>query len=339
MLRALLPTCSIVILLLVGLSPTALAQWLKVEHEAAALPGVAGLSENVVIYGAGDRPRGDEPETVEYLYDDGAGNTNQGPPSTFDPDMLWGNYFLTEEGGEVITHISVAFGPTFPSLKAGPVTFWLLDDPDMDFDPQNATSLTSVEGTPDVFGNTFFTVEIPPTEVSGAFFVGASAQLLGGQDRPARVDTNARADRSWFFYAPDISAVIDDLASAPFGTRMDNQQFVILPGAFMIRAVGRPAAATSSAPEAGSEGFRVDQNHPNPFAGQTSITFAVPRAERVSLSVYDLTGRRVATLVDQELEAGIHTARWNASGVASGVYVYRIQAGSFQQTLRALVVR
>jgi hypothetical protein len=177
---------------------------------------------------------------VVYSLDDGDGDTNQGPPSTFDPDMLWGNYYLTTPGAEVIERINVAFGPTGPSVAAGPVTFWLLDDPDMDFDPRNATALASVQATPDVFNDTFFSVAIPPTRVSGAFFVGASARLLGGVDRPARVDTGAAGDRSWFFYAPDIAAVIDDLASAPFGTRMDNPQFVVLPGAFMIRATGQP---------------------------------------------------------------------------------------------------
>lgn len=175
-----------------------------------------------------------------YSHDDGDGDTNQGPPSSFDPDMLWGNYYLTAPGAEVIERIWVAFGPTGPSVAAGPVTFWLLDDPDMDFDPRNATALASVQATPDVFNDSFFSVAIAPTRVSGAFFIGASARLLGGVDRPARVDTNAAGDRSWFFYAPDIAAVIDNLASAPFGTRMDNPQFVIFPGAFMVRATGQP---------------------------------------------------------------------------------------------------
>lgn len=178
------------------------------------------------------------PASILYRYDDGDGNTNQGPPSSFDPDMLWGNYYLVEPGGDVITEISVAFGPTFPSLANGPVTFWLLEDADMDFDPRNAVSRISVTATPDVFNDNFFTVQIPPTSVTGAFFVAASAKLLGGQDKPARVDTNAAGDKSWFFYAPEIADVIDDLASAPFGTRMDNPQYVIFPGAFMIRALG-----------------------------------------------------------------------------------------------------
>ena len=180
-------------------------------------------------------------EMIEYAYDDGDGDNNIGPPSSFDPDMLWGNYYLAQPGGELITRISVAFGPTFPSLANGPVTFWLLQDPDADFDPGNAFAIASVQGTPDVFNDTYFNVELPPTWVQGGFFVAASAKLLGGEDRPARSDSSDPGDKSWFYYAPDIAATIDDLASAPFGTRMDNTQFVPFPGAFMIRATGESA--------------------------------------------------------------------------------------------------
>lgn len=172
---------------------------------------------------------------VTYLRDDGSANTNQGPPGSFNPDMLWGNYFITEVGGVVITQISVAFGPTFPSLANGPVTFWLLNDADADGDPRNARLLVSTDATPDVSGNTFFNVAIPPTRVSGAFFVGASAKLIGGADRPARVDTSSPGDNSWFFYAPDIATVINNLASAPFGSQ-NIAPTNPLPGAFMVRA-------------------------------------------------------------------------------------------------------
>lgn len=179
----------------------------------------------------------EEVATVEYAYDDGNGDTNQGPPSSFDPDMLWGNYYLTQPGGEVISQISVAFGPTFPSLADGPVTFWLLEDADADFDPQNAHAVAQVQATPDVFNDEFYTVNIPPRFVHGAFFVGASAKLKGGQDRPARVDRDVSGENSWFFYAPEIADVIDDLASAPFGSQ-NMPPTVPLSGAFMVRATG-----------------------------------------------------------------------------------------------------
>jgi len=177
----------------------------------------------------------------EYVLDDGDGDGNIGPPSTFSPDMLWGNYFTAQPGGQFITKISVAFGPTFPSLSAdNPVTFWLLEDEDGDGDPRNAYAVASVQGVPDVFNDNYFSVDIPPTWVDHGFFVGASAKLAGGQDRPARIDGNGPPTAAWFFYAPDVAATIDDLATAPYGTPV-SAAGLLTPGVFMIRATGQDA--------------------------------------------------------------------------------------------------
>lgn len=275
---------------------------------------------------------------VDYAYDDGSASVNIGPPSSFDPDMLWGNYYLTEPGGEVLTEVSVAFGGTFPSLANGPVTFWVLDDPDADGDPRNATALMSVQATPDIFGNTYFSVPIPETTVSGAFFVGASALLAGGQDRPARVDTDARADRSWFFYAPDIAATIDDLASAPFGARMDSLQVVPFPGAFMVRATGQPIS-TDTAPAPEASGARLTLAGPHPVATSTSLRLHLGDASEVSLVVTDALGRRVARLADGAFARGEHRLTWDASGLAPGFYVAHLRAGDAVHSLRLIVAR
>lgn len=260
--------------------------------------------------------------TFEYAYDDGAANVNIGPPSTFDPDMLWGNYYYTDPSGEIITEIAVAFGSTFPSLDV--VTFWLLDDPDADGDPQNATSLVSVEATPDVFGNTFFSVSIPPTAVGGAFFVGASALLEGGADRPARVDVDARADRSWFFYAPDISEVIDDLASAPFGTRMDDPKNVPFPGAFMIRAIGEPSTSNTESSNLPNH-VSLSGPYPNPTTHSTSLGLSVREHTAVVVEVFDALGQRVGVLHEGTLVPGEYTFNTGAWHLASGIYLIRIQ--------------
>lgn len=273
-------------------------------------------------------------DAVEYAYDDGAANVNIGPPSSFDPDMLWGNYYFTETGGEVITEIAVAFGGTFPS--GGPVTFWLLDDPDADGDPRNATALTSVQATPDVSGNTFFRVPIAPTRVSEAFFVGASAMLAGGQDRPARVDTGARADRSWFFYDPDISNVIDDLASAAFGTRMDDGTNVPFPGAFMVRATGEPfSTAAEGEPVAGFLRLGIA---PNPVVGASRVAFHLALPGPVRVEVLDGLGRLVATVHDGDLGAGGKSLALPA-GLAAGVYLVRARTEAGVETVRFVVGR
>ena len=72
--------------------------------------------------------------------------------------------------------------------------------------------------------------------------------------------------------------------------------------------------------------FALRQNYPNPFNPSTTIRYELPRASNVKLSVYDMLGRQVRTLVDQVQEAGIHSTTFNVTGLASGVYVYRLEA-------------
>lgn len=85
--------------------------------------------------------------------------------------------------------------------------------------------------------------------------------------------------------------------------------------------------------------FDLQPNYPNPFTEVTTIAFEIPRTEHVTIEVIDLTGRRVAVLVDEQLEAARHEITWNANGLASGIYLYRMQAGSFTKTLRTTLVR
>jgi hypothetical protein len=71
--------------------------------------------------------------------------------------------------------------------------------------------------------------------------------------------------------------------------------------------------------------FSLEQNYPNPFNPATMIRFALPREAHVLLSVYDLLGRNVATLVNETKAAGVHEVRFDASRLASGAYVYRLE--------------
>jgi hypothetical protein len=74
--------------------------------------------------------------------------------------------------------------------------------------------------------------------------------------------------------------------------------------------------------------FRVEQNYPNPFNPETHIQFSLPQAADVTLTVYDMLGRISAVLVDGVLQSGWYTVTWNASGMGSGMYVYRLTAGT-----------
>ena len=85
--------------------------------------------------------------------------------------------------------------------------------------------------------------------------------------------------------------------------------------------------------------FSLSQNYPNPFNPSTTINYSIPNASRVTLTVYDVTGRQVATLVDEVKEAGKYSHNFNASGLASGVYYYKVVAGKFTESRKMLLVK
>ena len=114
-------------------------------------------------------------------------------------------------------------------------------------------------------------------------------------------------------------------------------------------------AATSVAGEDGTPAaFGLAQNYPNPFNPTTNIRFQVPEAADVRLAVYDRLGREVGVILNGRMDAGSHETQFDATGLASGVYLYKLQArslgsptgpdglsgsGSFVQTRKMIVVR
>ncbi len=85
--------------------------------------------------------------------------------------------------------------------------------------------------------------------------------------------------------------------------------------------------------------FRLEQNYPNPFNPVTNIEFQLVKQGLVTLKVYNILGEEVSTLINKELNAGIHKYLWNASGIASGIYFYRIQSGNFSQVKKMVLIK
>ena len=85
--------------------------------------------------------------------------------------------------------------------------------------------------------------------------------------------------------------------------------------------------------------FSLRQNYPNPFNPATSIAFDVPMASRVTISIYNARGELVETLVDADLPAGRYERIWDASGVSSGVYFYRMRAGQFSTIKKCILLQ
>ncbi|HKI47522.1 MAG TPA: T9SS type A sorting domain-containing protein, partial [Balneolales bacterium] len=93
------------------------------------------------------------------------------------------------------------------------------------------------------------------------------------------------------------------------------------------------------APRTPPESYSLSNNYPNPFNPTTNIKYSIPKAGHVLLQVYNMLGQRVATLVDKQQNAGYYTISFNASQLASGVYFYRIKAGSFVKTQKMMLIK
>lgn len=85
--------------------------------------------------------------------------------------------------------------------------------------------------------------------------------------------------------------------------------------------------------------YSLHQNYPNPFNPSTTIKYEVPRTSDVRLSVFDMLGRKVSVLVNQRRDAGVHEVKFDGSGLSSGVYLFRLQAGGFVQTRKLVLLQ
>ena len=108
-----------------------------------------------------------------------------------------------------------------------------------------------------------------------------------------------------------------------------------------MRAVkfGPSATTVRSGPPGLPERPMLDQNYPNPFNPLTTIRFAVPERGRVRLEVFNMLGQEIVTLVDDVMEAGYHSVECDAARLPSGVYVYRMTAGSVVQSRKMTLLR
>ena len=86
-------------------------------------------------------------------------------------------------------------------------------------------------------------------------------------------------------------------------------------------------------------GFALFQNYPNPFNPTTTISFSLPLKSFVSLKIFDVLGQEVSVLISEGLSPGTCSMRWNAEGLASGIYLYKLQAGSFSETKKLILLK
>ncbi|RNC84806.1 MAG: T9SS C-terminal target domain-containing protein [Balneola sp.] len=106
-----------------------------------------------------------------------------------------------------------------------------------------------------------------------------------------------------------------------------------------VDLIKETTVGVSNEPVETPSGFALSQNYPNPFNPSTNINFTLPVASDVQLTVYNLLGQKVATLVDDSRTAGNHTVRFDARSLASGVYFYQLKAGEFTLQRRMTLIK
>lgn len=127
---------------------------------------------------------------------------------------------------------------------------------------------------------------------------------------------------------------IADVTTDFFGNDRDAESPFM--GAHEGEAVGVSIPVASDMPQQ----ISLNQNYPNPFNPSTIISYELPNSERVTLQVYNVYGQLIQTLVsDQQMNAGAHQVQFDASNLASGIYIYRLTAGEFTQSARMTLIK
>jgi hypothetical protein len=199
------------------------------------------------------------------------------------------------------------------------------------------------------------------TNVAAGFNVAAFSGFLGVRDKLGtqlmRVDPNNPIDSlelthidaklgrgrdtiSWQFWyrAPSITGLTDTIYavgnSIDTSRDPDGDRWNFAPN-FLVRIAGPTAVAH----EAVAEEFSLLQNYPNPFNPTTNLGFRIVDFGLVALKLYDVMGKEVATLVNEHLGPGSHEVPFDASGLSSGVYFYRLTARDASGRVRTLTKR
>jgi hypothetical protein len=112
-----------------------------------------------------------------------------------------------------------------------------------------------------------------------------------------------------------------------------------LPGDANVGALGASTTGVNNESVNSPTTFALKQNYPNPFNPSTTIEYALPQTAVVSLKVFNVLGQEVKTLTNNVESAGVHSIQFDATNMTSGVYFYRLQAGSFSQVKRMLLLK
>jgi hypothetical protein len=181
---------------------------------------------------------------------------------------------------------------------------------------------------------------LPPLPPSGAFDVRLEKDLMGTEFLSGRISVQQSGEPLYMWM--DLDADFTWLVRMWMGAELLSERYavsgeriVVNPRVDAIEFLQREVAGGDGMPEI----LTLEQNFPNPFNPTTAIRYALPEAAQVRLEVYTVAGQRVAILASGEQRAGWHTATFDGSSLASGVYIYRLEAGGFVQTRKLMLIK
>jgi len=155
----------------------------------------------------------------------------------------------------------------------------------------------------------------------------------GGDKWSPVVDAIPAADSVYHWTIPDT---VSTICMVRISDVSDSSVYDVSDTCFAIETV--PAGILSAGNGIPRE-YRLLQNYPNPFNPQTQIKFALPEPEFVKIEVYNLLGRKICTLINKAMPAGYHEVGFNGQYLASGIYLYRMEAGAFQAVRKMMLLR
>ncbi len=199
---------------------------------------------------------------------------------------------------------------------------------------------TVVGSTPDGV-QPFTWVNIPNAGRLRSIFAPGDSELYAGGDG-GKIYYSTNRGSQWF---TQYTADSHDLYGMTF-TGAGNGYAVGSGGTILATSSAGTVTDVHSPGAVKPSGFQLEQNYPNPFNPSTTLSFEIAHTSFVLLKIFDVLGREVATIVDEQLQPGVYSRSWNAGHLASGVYFYRLEASAgvrttptFSQVRKLLILK
>jgi len=181
-------------------------------------------------------------------------------------------------------------------------------------------------------------IEIPASILAPKTRINFPSGLITGQVIAKCLYGQVQVNNCIFGGQIKTTSSIANVATIVSAQQVDMRVPMTFAPSNVVNAVNGANSVKSSSSEIPKE-FKMEQNYPNPFNPSTSISFSVAKKEHVSVSVFDITGKLVKTLVNGELESGNYSVQFNANELSSGIYLYRFISNSYTATRKMILIK